>query len=261
MLLLLYSNSIIAVDYEARKYGVKRNIRGNEARQKCPLIRLIHVPEKRGKADLTKYRHAGAEVISILSRYTSCIERASVDEAYLDITNSVFERMEALSFKSVLSSDLPSTHVAGLGHILAAEETILEEREEGDQLYDHDSNNGLLCEGDAENGSSALEQEPAGLPQSCLQNIKENETAHESNGDTDKEACRIRLLGEWLMKEGRGDEMSLAVGAIVAREMREAVFKETGFTCSAGIAHNKVSLLNNCSLCLYFPFFLHDLFL
>ena len=32
----------------------------------------------------------------------------------------------------------------------------------------------------------------------------------------------------------------LAVGAIIVSEMRDAVLKETQFTCSAGIAHNKV---------------------
>ena len=33
----------------------------------------------------------------------------------------------------------------------------------------------------------------------------------------------------------------LAVGALIAEEMRAAVYSETGFRCSAGIAHNKVS--------------------
>ena len=32
----------------------------------------------------------------------------------------------------------------------------------------------------------------------------------------------------------------LAIGAIIASEMRAAVLKETQFTCSAGVAHNKV---------------------
>lgn len=32
----------------------------------------------------------------------------------------------------------------------------------------------------------------------------------------------------------------LAVGSIIVAEMREAVLKDTQFTCSAGIAHNKV---------------------
>ena len=35
--------------------------------------------------------------------------------------------------------------------------------------------------------------------------------------------------------------LNLAVGAIVANEMRDAVLEQTHFTCSAGIAHNKVS--------------------
>ena len=34
----------------------------------------------------------------------------------------------------------------------------------------------------------------------------------------------------------------LAVGSIIVAEMREAVLKETQFTCSAGIAHNKVRI-------------------
>ena len=40
--------------------------------------------------------------------------------------------------------------------------------------------------------------------------------------------------------EGDENIRMLAVGAIMVSEMREAVLKETQFTCSAGIAHNKV---------------------
>ena len=60
-----YHNSILAVGYEARKFGVSRMLRGDEAKKKCPDIIIFNVPEKRGKADLTKYRMAGAEVGSI----------------------------------------------------------------------------------------------------------------------------------------------------------------------------------------------------
>ena len=44
--------------------------------------------------------------------------------------------------------------------------------------------------------------------------------------------------------EGDEDICRLAVGAIIVSEMREAVLKETQFTCSAGIAHNKVRIQN-----------------
>ncbi len=46
--------SIIAVSYEARARGVTRQMRGDDARAVCPEIRLVPVPEVRGKADLTK---------------------------------------------------------------------------------------------------------------------------------------------------------------------------------------------------------------
>ena len=52
--------------------------------------------------------------------------------------------------------------------------------------------------------------------------------------------------GEWLTKTFDSEETSaadrlLAVAAIIVEEMRAAVFEQTGFRCSAGIAHNKVS--------------------
>ena len=64
-------------------------MRGDEAQEKCPDIRLVRVPEARGKANLTHYREACAEVIAVLSRFSDICEKASVDEAYLDITEHV----------------------------------------------------------------------------------------------------------------------------------------------------------------------------
>ena len=37
------------------------------------------------------------------------------------------------------------------------------------------------------------------------------------------------------------ENQRLAVAAQIVEEMRAAVYKDTGFRCSAGIAHNKVS--------------------
>lgn len=62
------NGSIIALSYgEARSRGVKRNMRGGEARQLCPNIQLVQVPTSNGKADLTSYRRNGAAVLAILS--------------------------------------------------------------------------------------------------------------------------------------------------------------------------------------------------
>ena len=75
--------------------------------------RFFLVPEVRGKADLTKYRNAGQyfeaslqslqnyaysqcagkEVIKVLLEFGAIVERASIDEAYVDLTNIVDEKM------------------------------------------------------------------------------------------------------------------------------------------------------------------------
>ena len=83
-------------------------MRGDEAKAKCPEIVLVHVPESRGKADLTLFREAGAEVIEVLATFTECIERASIDEAYLDLTSTINRYIYIYIYKLFLccSSDI-----------------------------------------------------------------------------------------------------------------------------------------------------------
>ncbi|RUS78734.1 hypothetical protein EGW08_013485, partial [Elysia chlorotica] len=162
---------IIAVGYEARKFGVTRQMRGDDAKLKCPDIHLARVPETRGKADLTRYREAGAEVIAVFSKFCSCVERASVDEAYLDLTVEVSQRLKAMGDSDVLPEQISNTFVEG---------------------YDHG---------------------PEGKNK-WLELVKSNAV----------EECERRL----------------SVAAAMVEEMRAAVLQETGFTCSAGIAHNKM---------------------
>lgn len=41
---------------------------------------IIKVASKNGKADISKYREAGARVAKVFEKFTSLIERASIDE-------------------------------------------------------------------------------------------------------------------------------------------------------------------------------------
>ena len=100
--------NIVAVSYEAREFGVKRREFGHDAKKLCPDCHLFRIPEKRGKADLQRYREAFAEVITALSKFTNWIERASVDEAYIDITDLVRERGES----PTLREEIAEFHVA-----------------------------------------------------------------------------------------------------------------------------------------------------
>ncbi|XP_005526978.1 PREDICTED: DNA polymerase eta isoform X1 [Pseudopodoces humilis] len=104
---------IIAVSYEARAFGVSRGMWASEARALCPELALARVPQARGKADLTRYREASAEVMQVLSRFAA-IERASIDEAYLDLTGSARHRLRELRGRPLPADLLPSTFVQGL---------------------------------------------------------------------------------------------------------------------------------------------------
>ncbi|XP_075301794.1 DNA polymerase eta isoform X2 [Opisthocomus hoazin] len=104
---------VIAVSYEARAFGVSRGMWATEARALCPELAVARVPQARGKADLTRYREASAEVMRVLSRFAA-IERASIDEAYLDLTGGVRERLRALRGGPVAAALLPTTFVQGL---------------------------------------------------------------------------------------------------------------------------------------------------
>jgi DNA polymerase eta len=46
---------LIAVNYEARKFGIKRGMRGDQCKDICPEFHTFFVQEKRGKANLTKF--------------------------------------------------------------------------------------------------------------------------------------------------------------------------------------------------------------
>ncbi|KAM7271968.1 hypothetical protein ACFE04_031182 [Oxalis oulophora] len=165
---------LIAVSYEARKFGVKRSMRGDDAKQVCPDIRLIQVPVARGKADLNTYRNAGSEVVSILSRKGRC-ERASIDEVYLDLTDAAQIMLAEIPPHTlqVIHQKVLKSHVLGLNH------------EEGSDFND---------------------------------NVK-----------------------RWLSRcDADHSDKLLTCGAIIVAELRMQVLKETEFTCSAGVAHNKM---------------------
>ncbi|CAG2101766.1 unnamed protein product [Medioppia subpectinata] len=86
---------LIAVNYEARDRGVKRGMRGTDATALCPELHIFSVPEVRGKADLTRYRDCSHEVFAAMTQLVATlspdivVEKASVDEAFIDLTKYV----------------------------------------------------------------------------------------------------------------------------------------------------------------------------
>ncbi|XP_053731089.1 DNA polymerase eta isoform X1 [Synchiropus splendidus] len=107
--------SIIAVSYEARAHGVTRNMWVDDAKQLCQDLRVARVRESHGKADLTHYREASVEVIEVMSRF-AVIERASIDEAYMDLTSAVQQRLKDLEASGIDANLLKTTHIQGFPH-------------------------------------------------------------------------------------------------------------------------------------------------
>lgn len=91
---------LIAVNYEARPFGVKRGMSRVDAKKLCQDLHIFNVPEKNGKANLDRYRMASAEVFDAIAEFICeqenestknfiILERASVDEAFIDFTKFI----------------------------------------------------------------------------------------------------------------------------------------------------------------------------
>jgi len=72
---------VSAASYEARKFGVHSAMPIVTARRLCPTCVFVPV---RGAA----YQAASREVMAILRRFTPLVQPISIDEAFLDVTQS-----------------------------------------------------------------------------------------------------------------------------------------------------------------------------
>ncbi|XP_064788545.1 DNA polymerase eta [Oncorhynchus masou masou] len=103
---------IIAVSYEARAHGVTRNMWADDAKKLCPDLQVARVRESHGKADLTHYREASVQVFEVMSRF-AVLERASIDEAYMDLTAAIQQRLKSMTDQQVDPQLLKTSHVQG----------------------------------------------------------------------------------------------------------------------------------------------------
>ncbi|MBD3216980.1 MAG: DNA polymerase IV [candidate division Zixibacteria bacterium] len=72
---------VATCSYEARKYGIHSAMSSAEARRRCPHAIFVG-------GNLTNYVYISAQIQDIMNDYTPIVEPTSIDEAYLDITES-----------------------------------------------------------------------------------------------------------------------------------------------------------------------------
>lgn len=73
--------AVATCNYEARKFGVRSAMATSQALQRCPD--LVVLPPA-----MDKYRAASKQILAIYRDYTELVEPLSLDEAYLDVTDS-----------------------------------------------------------------------------------------------------------------------------------------------------------------------------
>lgn len=77
------SRSVVtSANYEARAFGIRAGISVQEAKRRCPKLILV-------EGNHSKYTETASRIFTILRSFTPLVEVASIDEAYLDITDSL----------------------------------------------------------------------------------------------------------------------------------------------------------------------------
>ncbi|PVF95571.1 DNA/RNA polymerase [Serendipita vermifera] len=215
-LVVLQWELLIAVNYPARAYGIKRMTKLEEAKKMCPELVIVHVATYKDgesepkyhpnpdttsyKVSLDLYRRESVKIIEIFKSVlpTAEIEKASVDEAFIDFTNPVrqiiIERYPelVLSHPDDLDAPLPPPP----------------------QTIDWHSSCNLIPINAEED--STVEDPAQGSPSKAKP----------------EPAKREPLSVTW-------HDIALSIGGELMFMARNEIFNKLGYTTSAGIARNK----------------------
>mmetsp|Transcript_41513 Transcript_41513/g.53541 ORF Transcript_41513/g.53541 Transcript_41513/m.53541 type:complete len:748 (-) Transcript_41513:115-2358(-) len=204
--------NIIAVNYAARAKGVTRFMIAQEALDICPNIKLIRVPTKYGKSELSLYKKAGNEVVDILKKRASACEKRSVDEVAIDITREADKILHERSWENILATAKVSSFLANDEKSMHAAKVSKMD----------------IRLGHAEQQTSS--------PLSS------------SNSSSQPQHKVFSPPGSGWNKVHSFIEQRLIAGAVVISELRAQVTRELGYTCSGGVAVNKLLSKLGCGL-------------
>ncbi|CDU01600.1 DNA polymerase IV [Vibrio coralliirubri] len=105
---------ISTCNYPARKYGVRSAMATAHALKLCPSLTVI-------SGDMEKYKAVSKQIHAIFHRYTDLIEPLSLDEAYLDVTDSKLFKgsatLIAQDIRKTIEAELNLTASAGVAPI------------------------------------------------------------------------------------------------------------------------------------------------
>ncbi|EPY24456.1 DNA polymerase eta subunit [Strigomonas culicis] len=224
--------NLIAVNYPARAKGIARFNTVKEARELCPEVRVGIVPTYRvgesvyayhahtqkdtHKVALEPYREASRQIFSILHDFPhTTVEKASVDEAFVDVTEAAQAELAALRAAAGPRADLDP-----LRDVLDADTKLIDDNTAEMEAYF------------AEQGRSY--EEVYARPMRELKRRgggsgSGSRSYHVPQGCTEAEA-----------REYRGNCLLLCAASRVVQRMRGRICDALHYDCSAGIAHNRL---------------------
>ena len=85
--------------YEARQYGVRSGMPSHQAWNLCPQGIFVH-------SNFHLYKEVSAQIREIFQRYTDVVEPASLDEAYLDVTDNKIDEPDARVIARKIKADI-----------------------------------------------------------------------------------------------------------------------------------------------------------
>ena len=104
---------VAAASYEARRFGVHSAMPMHEALRRCPQVVVI-------RPRMRRYREVSGEVFEIFRSYTALVEGLSLDEAFLDLTDSLDARGKAEAIASEIRARIQArtglTASVGVAH-------------------------------------------------------------------------------------------------------------------------------------------------
>ncbi|KAF5093477.1 hypothetical protein D0Z00_004048 [Geotrichum galactomycetum] len=264
-------NGLIAVSYAARQYGVTRHEPAMAARLKCPDIIFAHVatflkgdtkwayhenPRKEThKVSLDPYRRESRKIFSIFKEHCRVVEKASIDETYLDLGDVVYKRLlelfpELREDKLSPGAPLPEPPtlaqlwekgVEWMGSIYGSYADESESRQIGDavgtELYDFMN----TPKKETKVPDPAIKQQ---TPESTNPGSEANTAKISSSSSPPSrltDLSRETILAQNPALEIQDwDDVCLLLGSVQIRDIRQHVLSSLQYTCSAGVARNRV---------------------
>lgn len=224
-------SSIIAVSYAARKYGISRMDSVKIAFEKCPNLVPIHTavfkkgedfwqyhdgygswnndPNKKlspetYKVSLIPYRREGRKVLKIFQEYCDLVEKASVDEMFLDLGRLCFQHL------------------------------LLLEGSNGDDCFDLDIDYSVFqnIRDIFVSGSYDLDSMLPMIPDNINEKIKFKGNIFSLPSTSSNSYLQLPNIEDW-------DDVIFALASHTIHYIRSYIEKTLGYTTSCGIARTK----------------------